>query len=72
MPISALDRAVLAGTIALGLGLAFTASHAFAWPATAEACHDGDTCTVIRDGGQRVTIRLHGVDAPELDQPYGR
>jgi endonuclease YncB( thermonuclease family) len=69
MPISAIDRAVLAGTVALGL--AFTASQASAWPATAEACHDGDTCTVIRDSGQRVTVRLHGVDAPELDQPYG-
>ena len=72
MPISAIDRAVLAGTVALGLGLAFTASQASAWPATAESCHDGDTCTVISDKGQRVTIRLHGVDAPKLDQPYVR
>ena len=69
MHISAIDRALLAGTVALGL--AFAASQASAWPATAEACHDGDTCTVISDSGQRLTIRLHGVDAPELDQPYG-
>ena len=69
MHISTIDRALLAGTIALGL--AFAASQASAWPATAEACHDGDTCTVISDSGQRVTIRLHGVDASELDQPYG-
>jgi len=69
MHISAIDRALLAGTVALGL--AFAASQASAWPATAEACHDGDTCTVISDSGQRFTIRLHGVDAPELDQPYG-
>ena len=69
MHISAIDRAVLAGTVALGA--AFAASRASAWPATAEACHDGDTCTVISDSGQRLTIRLHGVDAPELDQPYG-
>jgi endonuclease YncB( thermonuclease family) len=67
--ISTIDRAVLAGTIALGL--AFAASQASAWPATAEACNDGDTRTVISDSGQRVTIRLHGVDAPELDQPNG-
>ena len=71
MPISAIDRAVLAGTVALGIGLAFIASRASAWPVTAESCHDGDTRTVISDSGQRVPIRLHGVDAPELDQPYG-
>jgi endonuclease YncB( thermonuclease family) len=69
MPISAIDHALIAGTIALGL--TFAASQAHAWPATAEACHDGDTCTVISATGQRVVIRLHGVDAPELDQPYG-
>ena len=69
MHISAIDRAVLAGTVALGL--AFASSQAAAWPATVEACHDGDTCTVITDSGQRRHIRLHSVDAPELDQPYG-
>lgn len=38
-------------------------------PAFAErfiACHDGDTCTL--EDGQRV--RLSGLDAPELGQPY--
>jgi endonuclease YncB( thermonuclease family) len=69
MSISAIDRALLAGTVALGL--AFAAAQAHAWPATVEACHDGDTCSAVTNDGQRVTIRLHGVDAPELDQPYG-
>ena len=66
---SGIDRAVLAGTGALGLS--FAVSQATAWPATAEACHDGGTCTVIIDNGQRPHIRQHGVDSPELDQPYG-
>jgi micrococcal nuclease len=32
---------------------------------------DGDTITVLR-GRVRIRIRLHGIDAPELGQPYGR
>ena len=33
---------------------------------------DGDTYDVRRSVGGEVTIRLHGVDAPESSQPYGR
>ena len=33
---------------------------------------DGDTYDVRRSAGGEVTIRLHGVDAPETSQPYGR
>jgi endonuclease YncB( thermonuclease family) len=33
-------------------------------------CHDGDTCTVVTSDAH-IHIRLHGVDSPELDQPYG-
>jgi endonuclease YncB( thermonuclease family) len=32
---------------------------------------DGDTYDVRRSTGGTVTVRLHGVDAPESDQPYG-
>jgi micrococcal nuclease len=32
---------------------------------------DGDTLT-IRVGGKNVRVRLDGVDAPELGQPYGK
>src|SRR3954462_7601792 len=32
---------------------------------------DGDTLTVLRDGRTQVKIRLHGVDAPEVSQPFG-
>ena len=47
-------------------------SAAHAWPARVVAVTDGDTLTVEpAGGGERVTIRLHGIDAPELQQPYG-
>jgi len=32
---------------------------------------DGDTYDVRRPAGREVTIRLHGVDAPESTQPHG-
>lgn len=34
-------------------------------------CHDGDTCTVIRDE-QKISVRFSGVDTPELAQKDGR
>ncbi len=59
--------------------LAF-AVQALAWPGTVVAVHDGDSITVARtDTGEKVKIRLFGVDCPELawpgrweTQPYGR
>ncbi len=32
---------------------------------------DGDTLSLRIDGRERMGIRLAGIDAPELDQPYG-
>jgi micrococcal nuclease len=32
--------------------------------------HDGDTLKVVQ-GGQQTTIRLQGIDAPEIGQPFG-
>ena len=34
--------------------------------------HDGDTLTLLVAGNQPVKVRLAGIDAPELDQPYGQ
>jgi endonuclease YncB( thermonuclease family) len=37
---------------------------------TVIAVHDGDTITLRNEAGQK-KIRLTGIDAPELNQPYG-
>lgn len=34
--------------------------------------HDGDTLTLLVVGNQQVKVRLAGIDAPELKQPYGQ
>jgi endonuclease YncB( thermonuclease family) len=56
---------------ALCLCLLF-ASPALAWEARVVDVADGDTITVepVR-GGDRIKVRLHGIDAPERRQPYG-
>lgn len=36
------------------------------------SCHDGDTCKVRKDSGQIVSVRIKGIDAPEISQPFGR
>jgi endonuclease YncB( thermonuclease family) len=33
--------------------------------------HDGDTITVLTRDNRSVKVRLYGIDAPELKQPYG-
>lgn len=38
---------------------------------TVDHCHDGDTCTLVC-AGERVKVRLHCIDAPEMAQaPWG-
>lgn len=54
------------------IGLLMVAAISTAGPVKTDVkCHDGDTCR-ISIGGKIRKIRLSGVDAPELDQPYGR
>ena len=33
--------------------------------------YDGDTVTVQKDNGEKLKIRIYGIDAPELKQEYG-
>lgn len=42
----------------------------WAWPGKVIHIADGDTVTVLRDG-QKVKVRLYGVDCPEKRQAYG-
>ena len=48
-------------------------STAHAWPATVISAHDGDTVTVapFADTDTPLTVRLYGIDAPELAQEGG-
>lgn len=58
--------------------LLFLSSPALAWQGTVVSVHDGDSITVTREeNGERVRIRLSGIDAPEMPvsgrweaQPY--
>lgn len=75
------SRRRLAAVVGCGLLAALVAAR-LAWqPATeptggyytaeVERVVDGDTLVVVRrDSGDPVRIRLHGIDAPETDQPY--
>ncbi len=36
-----------------------------------EYCHDGDSCTATTPQGERIKVRLHSIDAPELKQTGG-
>lgn len=38
---------------------------------TARRAADGDTLEVEKLNGDRIRIRLYGIDAPELEQPFG-
>lgn len=58
----------------LFLACAFFPSAVLAWPGTIVSVSDGDTVTVIPDGNHKVpvTVRLYGIDAPELGQSFGQ
>ena len=54
------------------LALLLIPSHALAFPARVVAVADGDTITVEPvEGGDRIKIRLYGIDCPEGNQPFG-
>lgn len=57
--------------LVLILALLFAPTFAYAWPGDVLNIHDGDTVRVQPADGAAVSIRVYGVDCPELGQPYG-
>ena len=51
--------------------LAMLYASLFAFNGKAVSIHDGDTITVLQNK-QQIKVRLFGIDAPELKQPYGK
>lgn len=47
-----------------------TAANSFSFDAVVIDVQDGDTLIVLRNK-TRLTVKLPGIEAPELDQPYG-
>jgi endonuclease YncB( thermonuclease family) len=57
----------------LCLFLLVISAPSLAWEARVVAVADGDTITIEPpQGGDRVKVRLHGIDCPETKQPYGQ
>lgn len=52
--------------------LFLTALAADSQKAKVVGVHDGDTITVLFDGRTSAKVRLQGIDAPELGQPFGK
>lgn len=58
-------------TLKLHLVLAIMLGGFFAQAWTLKSCHDGDTCS-FESQGQTKFVRFVGIDAPEIDQPFGK
>jgi micrococcal nuclease len=46
--------------------------HTFALYGRVVGVHDGDSFTLLDDNNVQYKIRLHGIDCPELNQPFGK
>jgi endonuclease YncB( thermonuclease family) len=57
--------------MALVLGAASSAAVAAEIRGKVSRVEDGDTLVVI-EGRHELRVRLHSIDAPELDQPFGK
>ena len=51
--------------------LAMLYASLFAFNGKVVSIHDGDTITILQNK-QQIKVRLFGIDAPELKQPYGK
>lgn len=59
-------------SVLLLLFLSFPAPALAEFLGTVTGVKDGDTIIVLDDENRPVKVRLQGIDAPELKQPYGR
>jgi len=48
------------------------AADADSFTARVVSVSDGDTITALVDGKEQLKVRLTGIDAPELGQPFGQ
>lgn len=56
--------------VIVGLFGSVAAAHPVTWHVV--NVHDGDTITALDQANVQHKIRPHGIDAPELGQPFGR
>jgi endonuclease YncB( thermonuclease family) len=64
---------LLRATIAAAfIGLSAQAADVQTISARVVGVHDGDTITALTDDKRQLKVRLHGIDAPELGQPFGQ
>lgn len=59
---------VLAMVLTGGLSISIAGERFFA---RVDSVADGDSLTVVSESGQRLRIRLSGIDAPEFSQEHG-
>lgn len=52
--------------------LVMSPAASLAFHATLHTVFDGDTIDVLDESGRRIRVRLSGIDAPEIGQPFGR
>lgn len=64
-------RPSLCVLVALVLGAGASAAAAADIRGKVSRVEDGDTL-IVMDGRQELRVRLHSIDAPELDQPFGK
>ena len=63
---------LLVAIAAAVVGLSAQAADVQTITARVVGVHDGDTLTAMTDDKRQLKVRLHGVDAPELGQPFGQ
>jgi len=69
--IAAVSGIVCAAIVGVGVGVAVAASPEPPVTWKVVGVSDGDTLTALDDDNKQHKVRLHGIDAPEIGQPFG-